>query len=285
MRVVVGIIALCGFALTFSEGRADEAELVSADIRPFVSNSTDELGMLQNLLQANKLRADGNCSQASRLYGLIVRYDPDLEAAVTGLAECQLRLGQNAMALATLEKIQAGSQEIEILKVLAKAKTLTAEHRVVLLQDHVHQLEDARLWNLLGESLARLSEFEKAKMSYLKAEALGQPQGLLENNLGVLALSEGRISRASAYFAEAKEKAPSEMRYANNYRLSLLLNGQYVEALDGLKANSAYRFLYKAALVAENKGEHTLAKTLLQKAIKTSPTYFEAAERKLKRLG
>jgi Flp pilus assembly protein TadD len=281
MRGFAGIIVVSFFASLSFAVKANEIESVTAGIRPFVSNSTDELGVLQNLLKANNLRAKGNCLEAIRLYSMIVRYDPALEPAIIGLAQCHMTLGQNDKALTVLKNASINSKEAKALEALAKAKTLSGIERLTFLKDHTNSTQDARLLNLLGKSYVELSNFEEAKASYLKAEVLGQSEGVLENNLGVLELSKGNISKATSYFAVARQKAPSENRFANNHRLSLLMNGQYVEALEELNSSNANRFLYKAALIAEKKGEHRLAKILLEKAIETSPTYFQAADSKL----
>jgi len=282
MRFVASLISLTLLgSISFFSG-AKDVETTSVSVRPFIENSTDGLGVLNELIKANRLKSEGQCVEASKLYGFILKYDPTLEDGVIGLVQCQISLGQIDRALSLLNHADINSREANILGLMAKSQGLESFERIAALENQVTELNDSRLFNLLGNSYLEQSDFEQAEISYIRAHQSRQSKGLLENNLGILALKQGDRQGALSYFKKAKFLSPEKTRFDNNYRLALLLNKKYVEALIDLDAERANFFLYKAGLMAESQGEIRLAETLLQKAIDLSPTYFEAAEKRLR---
>lgn len=284
MRFVESLICLTLFGSISLFSEAKEVEETPLSIRPFIENSTDEFGVLNKLMKANRLKSEGRCVEASQLYGFILQYDPNLEDAVLGLAQCQISLGQNGRALTILTRADIKSRDANILILMAKSRSLKSLERIAMLENKIAELDDSRLFNLLGNSYLEQSGFEQAKISYIQAHQSGQSKGLMENNLGILSLKKGDCQSAMSYFKKAKLLRPENTRFDNNYRLALLLNKQYVEALSDLDPERAIFFLYKAGLMAESQGEIRLAETLLQKAIDLSPTYFDAAEKTLQGL-
>lgn len=278
------ISALLFWIGTSNSVLAADKEDLSFPIRPVIENSTDELGVLLTLVKANELKSEGDCKQASQFYQLASKYDPYLESAIYGLSACQIELGRYDLAVSTLDSSGFDSREAKILKVIASHHAANPPENIAALADSADNLKDPRIYNLLGNNYAKLTDYEQAKAAYMNAEILGQSKGVLENNLGLLALKRKDIQSAISLLSKAKLLAPQQRRFENNYRLALLLDKQYVPALKDLPNAEAANFLYKASIIAKHQGETVIAKTLMEYAINTSPTYFEKAEQSLKRL-
>jgi len=264
-----------------SDGQASDLINPQPEIRAYENNSTDELALLQRLIEAKKFYAEGNYRKSARLFSIITKYDPTLEPALIGLSESYIALDRSDMAHQALSDSKLKSEKLRRLKLLAAALVLPVEERVTFLKKILTRVEDPRLYNLLAKTSLQNGSFQEARETFQKAEALGQKPGVLLNNLGMLELERGNIEIAVSHFAKAQEVAPDCIRFDNNHRLALLLKGDYISALEGLDSNRAADFLVDGGFIALSQNEMGLAKLLFEKANEISPVFNSRAQKGL----
>jgi Flp pilus assembly protein TadD len=276
MRFIFILIA--ALMAPFPVSQASEIGNPAPEIRAYESNSTDELGLLQTLIQAKKLYELQDYQKAVRLFSLIVKYDPTLESAVRGLAETYIALSRPEAALELLEASPVQSKALKRIEILAKALNMKTKAREPFLKTAVEITPDPRLFNLYAKALVENGNYSAARLAYRKAETLGQKPGVFLNNLGMLELKQGNTKRAASLLFRALNAAPEEPRFNNNYRLALLLEGDYIKALDKIESDRAADFLTDGAYIALSQNEIDLAKLLFEKANKISPVFHPRAQ-------
>lgn len=280
---IIGFICLTTI-ISSRLAHASEAIDLQFDVRPFEENSTDALGMLEEIIKARQFYEEGDYCKASKLYSHISRFDPSLIQATIGHSKSELALNNPQSAISILSRLTASTSEADVLLSLATAKILPLNKAEMYLESRVTLHNDTRMWNLLGQIRDKNGETEKARDAYLAAENLGQRSGLLANNLGLSALSQGDYDSAVRYLYAAVTQSPETQKFHNNYRLSLLLSGNYNAALEGLTTDQATPFLLDAALIAKHQNEMILSTFLYEKVIEISPVYQATAERNLRNM-
>tara|TARA_R110002020_G_scaffold45088_6_gene129269 strand:+ start:621 stop:1475 length:855 start_codon:yes stop_codon:yes gene_type:complete len=282
LRLVVSSICLILGSITLCQ--ASEVTLPQPEIRFHESNSTDELGFLQTLIRANKFYEFQDYQQAAKLFSIVVKLDPSLEPAVLGLGESYISLSRPDAALEVLKNSSLDSVKVNRLKVLAQALLLEPSERELFLNLSLTKSKDQRLLNLLALTLQNKGDLTEARRAFGKAESLGQKPGVFLNNLGMLELNHGDLKAAISFFSQAIKSDPNNIRFDNNRRLALLLNGDYASALQNLETSRAASFLVDAGFIAMNDGENNLAKLMFEKANAISPVYNAHANKGLELL-
>lgn len=271
LRLTLSFICLLLASTTFCQ--ASEIAFPQPEIRAHESNSTDELGILQTLIRAKKLYELQDYQQAAQLFSIVVKFDPSLERAVIGLGESYIALSRPDAALEVLKSSSLESVNLTRLRVLTKALLLEPSEREQFLNLSLKKSNDQRLLNLLALTLQNRGDLAEARRTFGKAESLGQKPGVFLNNLGMLELNHGDIEAAISFFSQAKKSNPDNIRFDNNRRLALLLNGDYAHGLQNLETSRAANFLVDAGVIALKNGENNLAKLMFEKANAISPVH------------
>lgn len=252
---------------------ASEVSQKDIDIRPVIESSTDAYSIFQMLVKARKAYQQQDFLNAANEYSILLLYDPNLEEAVIGAAKSYLALQQPKLAKKTLLKSGVSSLEISVLLAITTARTLNKNEAKAYLLESANTYKDSRLWNLLGHILVANEEFQSATDAFHQAETLEQKPGLLYNNLGVLELQRGDVKEASQHLETAVRLSPNTMKFDNNRRLALLLQGRYLEALKNISSIRSADLLNDAAIVASKREDGKLAKLLSQKANEINPVF------------
>ncbi len=252
---------------------SDVDEIAELDIRPLEETSTDAFSIFQILIDAREAFEMKDYEMAARHYGLLVKFDSLMEEPVIGLAKSQLALNRPDLAQELLSETTVSTQEIEVLTAIASALILPPAKAELILSASLKTHSDSRLWNLLGDVLIKTGQLHKAAQAFRAAETAGQRPGLLENNLGLLALHNGDFEVALTHLEHAVSVAPHSIKFDNNRRLSLLLTGDYIKALENLTHNRSVNVLTDAAIIASQRGDERLAKHLRLKAGQINPKH------------
>jgi len=252
---------------------ASEAPIDDISVRPLVENSTDIFSIFQILIRARQAYADADFEHAAKDYNILIQYDPSLEEAVIGAAKSYIELGQLDLAIQTLRASKISSPEADILSIIAKSMTLETQAAQAYLSESVNLYQDSRLWNLLGHTLVATRDIETSSNAFKQAETLGQKPGVLDNNLGMLALQSGDIDSAYQHMLRAVQLSPNTAKFDNNRRLILLLQARYLEALQNISSKRAISLLQDAAIISSKRGEDLLAQLLLDKAREINPVF------------
>ena len=142
----------------------------------------------------------------------------------------------------------------------------------------VETYERYRLEAMVADSK---KDWKKADSFYEIAAGLTtKPSGVL-NNWGFSKLTRTDYAGAEKLFTEALTYEPTMFTAKNNLILARGAQRKYDLPVVEMTQNERAQLLYTLALTAIKQNDVTVGKGLLQNAIDTSPTYFEAAVRSL----
>ena len=142
----------------------------------------------------------------------------------------------------------------------------------------VETYERYRLEAMVADSK---KDWKKADSFYEIAAGLTtKPSGVL-NNWGFSKLTRTDYAGAEKLFTEALTYEPTMFTAKNNLILARGAQRKYDLPVVEMTQNERAQLLYTLALTAIKQNDITVGKGLLQNAIDTSPTYFEAAVRSL----
>jgi Flp pilus assembly protein TadD len=212
---------------------------------------------------------------------------PDRIELKRGLAKSLARARQYAEATSILNEIIASpdatdDDRLTLADVLirdnewAKAEAVLAQ-----IPPTVETYERYRLEALVADSK---QQWKKADSFYEIALGLAaKPQSVL-NNWGFSKLTRGDAAGAEKLFLQALTYDPRMFTAKNNLVLARAAQGKYDLPVVDMTQDERAQLLYTAGLAAVKQGDIAQGKQLLQAAVDTSPTYFEAASRSLKAL-
>lgn len=127
-------------------------------------------------------------------------------------------------------------------------------------------------------------DWKKADSFYEIAVGLtNKPQGVL-NNWGFSKLTRGDPSGAERLFIQALTYDPKMFTAKNNLVLARAAQRKYDLPVVEMTQEERAQLYYTAGLAAVKQGDVSQGKQLLQSAVDTSPTFFEAATRSLRAL-
>jgi Tfp pilus assembly protein PilF len=156
-----------------------------------------------------------------------------------------------------------------------------AEAELAKIPPTVETFERYRLEALVADSKRN---WKKADSFYEIAAGLtSKPQGVL-NNWGFSKLTRGESANAEKLFVQALTYDPTMFTAKNNLVLARAAQRKYDLPIVDMTQEERAQLLYTAGLAAVKQGDVSQGKQLLQEAVDTSPTYFEAASRSLKAL-
>lgn len=205
--------------------------------------------VLQRYLAKSLMRAGKTDEAVKILVGLVAAPTATDDDRLT-LADAQIRSGDWDGATATLNTIPPT----------------------------VETYDRYRLEALVADSK---KQWKKADSFYEVAAGLtSQPANVL-NNWGFSKLQRGDPKGAEKLFREALTYDPTMFTAKNNLVLARAQQHNYDLPVVQMTQEEKAQLLYTAGLAAVKQGDVLIGKQLLQQAIDTSPTYFEAASRSL----
>jgi Tfp pilus assembly protein PilF len=271
---LMGTVALTACQHGVSRAQADRAVADAAAIDQ--SNLTD---IMLNV---------GDPSEAVTYFRNALTVSPDRIDLKRGLAKSLARAKLYTEAKSVLTEILASPEA-------------TDEDRLSLVDVLIRNNE----WDQAGTILAQIpptyETFERYRLEALVADSKHQwkkadsfyeiavgltnkPQGVL-NNWGFSKLTRGDATGAEKLFVQALTYDPSMFTAKNNLVLARAAQHKYDLPIVDMTQEERAQLLYTAGLAAVKQGDVGQGKQLLQEAVDTSPTYFEAASRSLKALG
>ncbi len=212
---------------------------------------------------------------------------PDDVDLKRGLAKSLSRARLYVEATAVLNEIIASpdvtdNDRIALADVLIRSNEWTrAEAVLAQIPPTVETYDRYRLEAMVADSK---QQWTKADSFYEIAVGLtSRPQSVL-NNWGFSKLTRGDAASAEKLFIQALTYDPKMFTAKNNLVLARAAQRKYDLPVVEMTQEERAQLLYTAALAAIKQGDIAQGKQLLQQAIDTSPTYFEAASRSLKAL-
>jgi Flp pilus assembly protein TadD len=183
---------------------------------------------------ARALVAQGRPAEAEPHFDAAARRVPAHAAAWEGAADCRLRKGDRAGALARLRSGQAASpqdaslrrREARLLRELGRREEAARAYEAAL----PLAPRDARIRSELGDLLRELGEVETAIRRQREAVELDPAVASYWNTLGMTLGGEGRMAEAEQAFREACRLDDRNHRYAYNLGLILVRQGRTADA-------------------------------------------------------
>jgi arylsulfatase A-like enzyme/Flp pilus assembly protein TadD len=203
---------------------------------------------------ARALVAGGRHDEAERHFDEAARRVPAHAAAWEGAADCRLRKGDPAGALARLRSGQAASPK------------------------------DASLRGREARLLRDLGRREEARRAFERALPLAPRDGRLRAELGELLRDLGEVEAAILRQREAVELDPGVASHWNSLGMTLGGEGRMAEAelafreacrLDGRN----HRYAYNLGLILQRQGRTAEARTFFERALALEPRFAAARER------
>jgi len=213
---------------------------------------------------------------------------PDRPDLKRGLAKSLARAGLYNEAAGTLTSLintpeATNDDRLALADVLIRANEWQkAEGILNSIPPTVETYERYRLEAMVADSK---KDWKKADSFYeIAAGMTTKPQGVL-NNWGFSKLTRGDSAGAEKLFIQALTYDPTMFTAKNNLVLARAAQHKYDLPVIQMTQDERAKLLYTAGLAAIKQGDVNEGKQLLQSAIDTSPTYFEAAARSLAALG
>ena len=255
-------------------------------------DKTQTKEMISNQLdQAQLLLASEQYNEAYTLFRGILVTDPENSVAILGIAEIQLTVGNYDHARSGFELVSA-STEHRPQGLQGMGIALLADEKYDMAGEVLQQAvrEDStlwRAWTALGQIYDSRRDWKNARRSHDAAVAANNRSMIVHNNRGISLLLQGLYSDAASAFTHALTISPdmknSEIARAN-LRLALAWQGQYMEALSGLRDYETPVALNNIGYIAMLRGDYEKAEAYLTRAVDKNPRFYHIASQNLKRL-
>lgn len=204
-------------------------------------------GLAKSLIRANKP------SEAIGVYTAIIASSEATNDDRVGLADAQMRTSDWAATAATLNTIPPTFETFDRY----------------------------RLEAMVADSQ---KNWKKADSFYDVAAGLTNKPSGVYNNWGFSKLTRGDNAGAEKLFLEALTYDSKLFTAKNNLILARAGQRKYDMPVIEMTQTERAQLYYTLGLAAVKQGDTSVGRELLQQAVDTSPTYFEAAERSLKAL-
>ena len=229
----------------------------------------------------------GDPSEAVAYFGRASAENPERIDLKRGLAKSLVRNKQPTEAVAVIEQIIASSEgtnedRILLADALIRANNWDqAEAELAKIPPTFETFDRYRLEAMVADSN---KQWKKADSFYDTAVGMTTKPGNVLNNWGFSKLTRGDYAGAEKLFTEAISYEPTLFTSKNNLVLARSAQRNYDLPVVAMSQSERAQLLYTAALSAIKQGDVSVGKGLLQDAIETSPSYFEAAQRSLNAL-
>jgi len=235
-----------------------------------------------SLAEASHALAAGRLDQARTMISAAVTAGATGEQLDRLLADLAFAGGDHVRALAAYATLFAAHPNDSLLAERAGISALRVGHtaRAIAYLDHATANPTAswRAWNARGVAADRLSDWESDDMAYERAAALAPMQSEVANNRGWSLLLRGQWSEALAVLERAAILDPVSPRISNNLELAraALKDGLPQRGLDESDEKWSAR-LNDAGVAATARGERSRAIAAFAQAIETRSTWFARA--------
>ncbi len=224
--------------------------------------------------------------EAVRTFGDALSKQPDDVGAKLGLAESLLGMGapQPAYAaftaLSEMPEVSVPARQGQGISLLLLGQQDKAQN--ILLSVVKESPAAWRAWNALGRSYDMSENWELAIHAYTMALQSKPSTPMVLNNLGMSLLSQGRYTESEKQFRDALLSQPDFDVARNNLRFAVAIQGRYRDAFVGVARTDMPTVLNNVGYAALLRGERERAEAYFQRAIETSPHFYEQAYNNLR---
>lgn len=213
--------------------------------------------------------------------------NPDRVDLKRGLAKSLIRANKPAQAIGVWSAVVAspeGSNDDRVGLADAQMRTSDWVATAATLNTIPPTFETFERYRLEAMVADSQKNWKKADSFYdIAAGLTNKPSGVY-NNWGFSKLTRGDNAGAEKLFLEALTYDSASFTAKNNLILARAGQRKYDMPVIEMTQTERAQLYYTLGLAAVKQGDTSVGRELLQQAVDTSPTYFEAAERSLKAL-
>ena len=274
--------------LLFTACATTKAEVTPVQITSVTQIKSEPFDPAETLDEAEEYFTAENYTGALQEYSRLLSFDPDHVSAKLGAGESLLALGKfkNAAQIFWDNDFEGLDPEdlerVKIGQILSGVQTDRYEKPETAIHDgFLVRSDDARLWNAKGRLHDNQGEWMESLFSYVTALDIGQLRSGTINNMGMSLLLQGRHKEALNKFYQAVSLSPDTQIYDNNLRMTHILLGDYINALNDVTETRASNLFNDAGYVAMQSGQDQLAEIFFTKALQISPVHHSKAQANL----
>jgi Flp pilus assembly protein TadD len=225
--------------------------------------------------------------EAARAFGDVLGKQPDYVGAKLGMAESLLGMGELQQAYATftalseMPEVSVPARQGQGISLLLLGQQDKAQS--ILLSVVKESPTAWRAWNALGRSYDMSENWELSVQAYNMALEAKPNTPIVLNNFGMSLLSQGRYAESEKQFRDALLTQPDFGVARNNLRFAVAMQGRYRDAFVGVARTDMPTVLNNVGYAALLRGEKERAEAYFQRAIETSPHFYEQAYNNLQR--
>lgn len=221
----------------------------------------------------NVIKSSGQDKREEEIRNMILIYDEMEENILPPLRRSEIKVNsyepkKSDEEIARLSTTNPGELDVkELLYSATLTENLKTQLNIFKSATRIYP-NDWRGFNNAAYAELRLGNVNEASAYLMKAKDIDPTNGIILNNIGVLASLEKDYEKAESYFKKSQERGVSQ-----NYNLGVLMipKGEYDKSLSLLKGKTCD---YNIALAQLLSGDETAAAKNLECAPKTAATYY-----------
>ncbi|HMI40445.1 MAG TPA: hypothetical protein VK485_04370 [Sphingomicrobium sp.] len=233
------------------------------------------------LAEASHALTAGRLDQAREMIAAAVKAGAAGEPVDRLLADLAFVSGDNVRALAGYAALFAAHPDNGFLAERAGISALKLGNslRAIGFLDHATAKAPSwRAWNARGVAADRMNDWATADAAYARAEAIASERGEITNNQGWSLLLRGQWTEALAKFEQAAQRDPKSPRIANNLELARdALKDRLPQRGPGENDQAWSARLNDAGVAAAMRGERGRAIAAFAQAIETRTAWYNRA--------
>ncbi len=231
------------------------------------SNMSDKRAVM------NVIKSSGQEKREEEIRNMILIYDDMEENILPPLRRSEIKVNiyepkKLDEEIARLSTTNPGELDVkELIYSASLTNNLNTQLNIYKSATRVYPY-DWRGYNNAAFVELRLGNVKEASSYLAKAKEIDPTNGIVLNNIGVIASLEGNYEKAESYFKKSQDRGVSQ-----NYNLGVLLipKGEYDKSLALLKGKTCD---YNVALAQLLSGDESAAANNLECAPKTGATYY-----------
>ena len=253
-----------------------------------VNRALQSVNDIDSTNMADVMLTVGKPEEAVAYFRDAVAADPSNLTAQRGLGKSLMKAGQIPQALGVWTAIIAlpdatHEDRVNYAEALIRGNDWQRAAQVLAQIPPTYEtFERYKLEAMVADSR---KDWKKADSFYEIAAGMTQQPAPVLNNWGFSKLTRGEHGAAEKLFTQALTYDATMFTAKNNLVLARAAQRKYDLPVVEASQDERAQLYYTAGLAAVKQGDPSVGKQLLQKAIDTSPRYFEAAERSLAALG
>jgi len=252
-------------------------------------SSETALSIKEAKLKANAAMQAGDVDSALFYYVKVLEKNQKDEESLTAIATIHTKRGNNDLAILAYRMVLGENEEhqqaLEGLGLALIRVNKFDKARLTLFRALRDNPQHAAIYNGLGVISDIQHFYSEARWFYGQSLKMQADSPITRTNIAYSYFLSGEWDKAEKLYRVVLERFPKHAQASLNYALLLARKGKLFDAMSNfervLEKPQAYNELGYILMLDK---KYTMAEQLFQKAISSSPSYFEKAYKNLERL-